>query len=343
MRAPALDPAALMPWLDAAGVQLDATSPVRLLAGGRSNRTLQLRTKDGGSVALRMAAPDAPAGAQRTMLREWRFISGLSETPVPVPGAIGFCDDLSILGVPFYVMAFVDGLTIDDIQSASTLAPDTRYRLGENLIRILAELHALNPAELGLEDVGKGHGFLQRQLQLWSRIWREWPGSAGFPEVDALHRELCGQLGLETAITLVHGDYKLGNAIADDRGSVLAVLDWELGTLGDPLSDLGWVLSQWPEPGEEGTGENGDASPTLAGGFPTRDDLIESYARVSGRDVSDAALFEAMGHWKSICEIAGVAHRAELSGGEAEGSHDLVPTIGARARRAAQLLGCSRV
>lgn len=338
MSDPELELSALVPWLDAAGVQLDDAVPVRLLAGGRSNRTLQLRTRDGGSVALRMAAPNAPAGALRTMAREWRFISGLADTAVPVPAAIGFCDDPEVLGAPFYVMSFVDGLMIDDIESASAVTSDIRYRLGEDLIRILAELHELKPAEVGLQDVGKGPGFLNRQLDLWSRIWGEWPGSARFPEVEAIHRELSSRVGPESAITLVHGDYKLGNAIADRRGSVLAVLDWELGTLGDPLSDLGWVLSQWPEPGEEGTGENGELSPTLAGGFPTREQLTETYVRVSGRDVGDLAMFEAMGHWKSVCEIAGVAHRAEGPGGESEGSHDLVPTIAARARRAAELL-----
>jgi aminoglycoside phosphotransferase (APT) family kinase protein len=337
----ALDLTSLRPWLRNLDVHLADPCSVQLLAGGRSNRTIRLETHDGGAVALRMAAPNAPAGALRTMVREWRLVSGLASTPVPVPDPIGFSDDAAIVGAPFYVMGFVDGLLVDNIETAARLSPQGRVRLGLDLVRVLAELHRVGPDDVGLADIGKGVGFLSRQLELWDRVWHQWPSSELFPTVEAVHRELAQRAKPESAITIVHGDYKLGNVIADQDGVVLAVLDWELGTLGDPISDIGWVLSQWPEPGEEGTGENGDQSPTLGGGFPNRKELVEAYADVSGRDVSDIDYFEAMGHWKSTCEIAGVAHRAEQPGHAAEGSHNLVPTIESRARRALELLtGC---
>lgn len=241
------------------------------------------------------------------MSREYKLIYGLHPTPVPVPSPLGFCDDPDVTGTHFYVMGFVDGHVLHDASVAeATYNPRQRKACGESYIDVLAEMHAVDPDAVGLGDLGRKEGYIARQLRRWYEQWnRSKTRELGL--VDELHDELTRRIPEQGPARVVHGDYRLGNCLTDDEGRVAAVLDWEIATLGDPLADLGYVLSHWFEPGE--TGQAHRTSPSIVEGFPTRAELVERYASRSHRDLSHLDYYVAFAHWKSVCIVEGVYAR----------------------------------
>ena len=237
---------------------------------------------------------------------------------MPVPRALGLCTDESVNGAPFYVMSFVEGHIVRDDRAAGQLPMATRARAGQSLVETLARLHAVDVDEVGLGDFARRDGYIARQLKRWHGQFTQSTvdGRPGPAVVDRVHELLAGRIPEQQGVAIVHGDYRLDNTVLDDDGNVLAILDWEICTLGDPLADLGLLLVYWAEPGDGDQALIGVA-PTALPGFALRADLQSRYAELSGRDVSAISYYRAFGFWKLACILQGV--HARYAGGAAAG------------------------
>jgi aminoglycoside phosphotransferase (APT) family kinase protein len=221
---------------------------------------------------------------------------------------VGSCPDATLIGAPFFVMEYVDGIVLADQDTAEReLDPTARFTAGISIVDLLGRLHGIDPAAVGLGDLGKGDGYLERQLRRWAnQVERLTLAQA---QAD-LMRDVLGRLRTappaQSGTAIVHGDFRPGNLIVGRDGAVLALLDWELCTLGDPLADLGWLLAYWGSP-------DGPplplAVPTRAAGFPTRDDVARRYAEATGRDVVDVDYYIAFALWRLAVILAGVQSR----------------------------------
>lgn len=312
-----------------------------LVAGGRSNLTFKV--VDGAKRAWILRRP--PTGhvlpTAHDMAREHRVISALQDTPVPVPRTIGLCEDASVNGAPFYVMEYLDGHVLRDAATATAVYDEAkRRRAGESLIDVLAALHQVDVEAVGLGDLARKDGYIERQLKRWYSQFQSSTAETGrrVPEVDEVHALLSSRVPDQGAATIVHGDYRLDNTMFDDDGNVIGVLDWEICTLGDPLADVGLLMVYWTE-ADDANMPLGIA-PTATPGFPTRAELRERYAARTGRDVSDLDFYVSFGYWKLACILEGVYTRyaGGSGGGDAasfEGFAAQVGVLAAAARDAA--------
>ena len=179
------------------------------------------------------------------MTREFRAISAMGPTAVPVPDALGLCTDESVNGAPFYVMTLVDGAVVDSIAAAAVDRPGARATMATDLADVLAELHGLDVDAIGLGDFARREGYIDRQIARWSKQW-ERSKTRDLPAVDDVAKQLADRVPAQQGVAVVHGDYRFGNCITDpSTGEIKAVLDWELCTLGDPLADVGYVGAHW--------------------------------------------------------------------------------------------------
>ncbi|MGH7898091.1 MAG: phosphotransferase family protein, partial [Candidatus Binatia bacterium] len=210
-------------------------------------------------------------------------------------------------GAPFYVMGFVPGVVMHDSGIAERDYPENKRRaIGESFIDVLADLHAVNVDEVGLGDLAKKEDYVARQLKRWYGQFQQ-SKTRELPAVDRQHDVLKAKIPKQGKATVVHGDYRIGNCISSPEGKIAAVLDWEICTLGDPLADVGYVMATWSEASDSMAASPG--VPSLLPGFPTRRELLERYARRSGREVSTIDYFTAFALWKSVCIIEGVYAR----------------------------------
>jgi len=242
------------------------------------------------------------------MGREHRIISALAPTEVPVAPAVGICEDESINGgVPFYVMEWVEGPVLRSQQEAEEHFDDRERRaIGERVADTLVAIHAVDADAVGLGELGKREGYVARQLRRWQGQWEGWK-TRELPLIEDVHRRLEARIPQQRETTLVHGDYRLDNMILATSGEVAAVVDWELCTLGDPLADVGMLMVYWSQPGDHMTALFDP--PTLAAGFPTREELKGRYAERSGRDLSEVDFFVALASWKLAIILEGVYAR----------------------------------
>jgi aminoglycoside phosphotransferase (APT) family kinase protein len=279
-----------------------------LIAGGHSNLTFQVTDRTGHEYVLRRPPLSHVLASAHDMGREHKIISALWPTAVPVPEALGFCADVSVNGAPFYVMAFVPGVVLHDAEIATKALDERRRRAcGESFVDVLADLHAVDVDAVGLGDLAKKEDYIARQLKRWYGQFQQ-SKTRELPAVDRVHDALKARIPPQGRASVVHGDYRLGNCITDPvRGAIVAVLDWEICTLGDPLADLGYVLATWTQSTDPVAGAPG--APSLAPGFPTRDEVLERYAKRSRRDVSKIDYYVAFAMWKSACIIEGVYAR----------------------------------
>jgi len=304
------------------GVALPLT--FELIAGGRSNLTFRVTDAGGRRYALRRPPLSHVLPTAHDMTREYRVISALGDTAVPVPRTYGLCEDVEVNERPFYVMEFVDGHIVRDAETARTaLTEAARHRAGRSLAETLAALHAVDVDEVGLADFAKRDGYIERQLRRWYEQFRnsQVDGVDTASIVGEVHDRLAADIPPQEGAAIVHGDYRLDNTVLGDDGSVRAVLDWEICTLGDPLADVGLLMVYWTEAGDQAAALLG-VTPTTVPGFATRADIKSWYAERSGRDLSRLDFYVAFGYWKLACILQGVY--ARYVGGAAAGDRSSV-------------------
>jgi len=277
------------------------------IAGGHSNLTYRVTGADGTRFVLRRPPLGHVLASAHDMGREFRIINGLQSSAVPVAPALGFCDDPAVNDAPFYVMGFVDGHVLRDRETAeATLSPAARRAASESLVDTMAAIHRVDLAAAGLSELGRHEGYIARQLKRWYGQWQQ-QKTRELPAVDRVHAELSRRIPEQGPATIVHGDYRLDNCMVGSDGHVMAVLDWEICTLGDPLADLGLLQVYWTGPNDASSAWTGSA--TTAEGFYDRAQLAERYAQVSGRDISALPFYVSFAYWKLACILEGVYAR----------------------------------
>ena len=282
-----------------------------LVAGGRSNLTFVVTDRAGARYVLRRPPTGHLLPTAHDMAREHRIISAMGPAGVPVPPALGLCEDPEVNGAPFYVMGFVDGVIArDESDVTAHFDEPARHRASLALIDTLADIHRADPDRIGLGDLGRKEGYIARQLKRWYANYQaanQARGGTPLPEMEQLHQRLSANTPEQGPATVVHGDYRLDNCVlAPDGSRVAAVLDWELCTLGDPLADMGQLMVYWPEPGERSALGH---APTALPGFATRDELITRYSERIGRDLPQLGFYVAFAYWKLACILEGVYAR----------------------------------
>jgi aminoglycoside phosphotransferase (APT) family kinase protein len=302
-----IDRAKVSAWLTENVEGLRAPFEFTLVAGGRSNLTFKVDDAAGRSVVLRRPPLSSVLATAHDVGREHKIISALGPTAVPVPDALGRCDDPEVNGSPFYVMSFVDGIIVRDATVGRDLTtPETRAVMGDSLVDVLADLHRIDPDDVGLGDLGRKEGYIERQLKRWSTQF-DASTTRDLPVVKDVHRRLAEAVPVQGPAAIAHGDYRLDNCICDPDGHLAAVLDWELCTLGDALADLGMLVITWAQEGDTRTARP-DAATQLPG-FPSRDEVVARYAERTGRDVSDLPYYCAFQYWRLACISEGVYAR----------------------------------
>lgn len=340
-RSRAFDLPAVERWFarHVAGVSLPLRS--ELIAGGHSNLTYRIADAGGRLFALRRPPLGDQPPSAHDVLREARILTALRSTAVPVPPIVGTCRDSAVTGAPFYVMEWVEGPILDRLARLEALLPTERDRrhAAFALVDTLAALHRIDVAAVGLADLGPHERYLERQL---ARMWRVWERTKTreLPLIDSLHERLKALCPTQRHTGLVHSDFRFGNLILRADGAPAAVLDWELCTIGDVLVDVGFLLANWDLPGDPWPNVWMEVPPTRGGGFPSRKELIERYARATGWDPQHIGYYQAFCLWR-IAIIAEGMKRRYASGAMGEQVADpeaLERRVRARAVRAAEVL-----
>ena len=281
-----------------------------LIAGGHSNLTYKLTDAAGRLYVLRRPPLGAVLATAHDMAREHRIISAIGKTEVPVPPALGLCEDEEVNDAPFYVMDYVEGhVLLDGASTEKLFREEERYRIGQSVIQVLADLHRVDPDEIGLGDLGRKEAYLARQLKRWRTQWDK-SKTRELAAMEEVHKALLARMPEQIGAGVVHGDYRLGNMLIGRDAKMAALLDWELCTLGDPMADVGYVMNNWDQPGEGSATMRGAAlAPTMAGGFPGREVFLERYVELTGRDVSQVDYYRAFQYWRLAAIVEGVLSR----------------------------------
>ena len=341
---PGIDkPLRLAKWLAGAGLtDLGELRAVQLISGGRSNLTYRLDL-DGGTIVLRRPPLGHVLPTAHDMSREYRVITALRDTAVPVPRPLASCPDADVVGAPFYLMQFVDGRVLRTAQDGAELSSDQAAELSNLMAETLAAIHGVDIAAVGLADFGRPEGYLARQLARWQRQ-RELSNTRELPGYAELVERLAKGMPASSDGTLVHGDFRLDNTLVrlSRPSRVAAVVDWEMSTLGDPLADLGLTLSYWADGAAGLPDVTVGATVTSLPGFWSRDEFAARYAELTGRDVSGIGYYIAFGYFKLAIVLEGIharylAHQTVGEGFEREGpavltlierAHQMLDTLG---------------
>lgn len=306
MKQPAGPEPQLTRWLCDAGL-LTAPLTFERLKGGNSNVTVRVDDAVGRSVVLRRP-PDAAQPGTYNLAREHEILAGLARTDVPAPAALAYCSDRSVWGADFSVAEYVVGWHIADVNSVRSVPAEVRARIGEAVVRTLAVINRASAREMGVEYLVRG-GYLRRQIARWASQVAA-ADSPRLRQFEAVRARLEEHLPNRAATTLLHGDYRVDNCLLSTSGDVAAVVDWELAAFGDPLVDLALLYAYWDYPGspnDEGIGL--PPAPTAEPGFPTKEQIIATYARYSGYNVDDLAPYIGFAYWKIACIGEGVLWR----------------------------------
>lgn len=302
---PGIDHDRVSEWLVANVEGATAPFTFTLIEGGRSNLTYRVTGADGTRYVLRRPPLGHVLATAHDMAREHRIISAVGSTGVPVPATLGLCPDDEVNGAPFYVMSFVDGVVLDSPELGATVPADARVALSHHLIDVLADLHAVDVDAVGLGELARRDGYVERQLRRWTTQWEK-SKTRELPVVDEVAATLAADIPTQQGASIAHGDFRFGNCLVDvDAQRVAAVLDWELCTLGDPLADLGYLGVYWADT----NGVSRPNDPTGAGGYPSHDDLVERYAARTGRDVSRIDYYVAFSAFRLAVISEGVYAR----------------------------------
>jgi aminoglycoside phosphotransferase (APT) family kinase protein len=334
----ALPCAAVAGWLATRDVAVEPPLQASLITGGRSNLTYRIADAAGRPWVLRRPPLAGVIASAHDVLREYRIMAALAGSAVPVPPMVAACDDLDVIGVPFFVMGYIDGVVPRDQATAEAqLTEAARAAAGASLVDALVALHAIDPAQVGLASLGQGNDYVSRQLVRWERQLER----LGIAEDAGLHDVLVRlQAGVpeQREVTIVHGDFRPGNVIVGPDGRVRALLDWELATLGDPLADLGWFMAYWGAPGDGLP----LPVPTRAVGFEPRERLTARYAQLTGRSLDDLDFYLAFALWRLAAIIAGVNARARMGAygtASVDVADDRVRQLAEAARAATEVAG----
>ena len=306
---PGISADAVTDWM-AANID-GVTPPLRfeIIVGGHSNLTYSVWDAAGSHYVLRRPPLGAVLATAHDMGREHKIISAVGPTSVPVPPALGMCDDESVNDAPFYIMGFVEGTVIDSAEVAASALPQAqqRWRLGQSVVTVLADLHTIDVDAIGLGDLARKEAYLDRQLKRWRKQWEN-SKTRELPAMESVYDLLVAAKPDQKYTGIVHGDYRIGNMIIGADATVAAVLDWELCTLGDTLADVGYVMNNWVQPGEPGD-EPPAAAPTTVGGFQSREELVAAYSERTGFDVGDVSYYQAFQYWRLAAIVEGVKAR----------------------------------
>lgn len=307
---------------------------------GHSNVTYLIKRDGERFVLRRPPRPPVPPSAN-DVLRESRILRALQQTDVPTPDVLAVCDDESVIGAPFYVMPFLEGHVITTEMPPALDNPQERRRTAFELVDTLARIHAVDWEHHGLDTLAKHTGYLERQVNRFLGLW-EYSKTRELPVVQEVGEWLQANLPDTPQTTIVHGDYRLGNTMFADEAParLVAVFDWEMATLGDPLADLGYMTATWSRP-DGGFGTTFDLTMVTHGeGFPERGELVERYAEQSGRDVTDLKWYQALAIWKATVFMEGNYKRAMLGNSDdpyLKSFGDAIPQLGEAAKRITQL------
>ncbi|MGN6372637.1 MAG: phosphotransferase family protein [Solirubrobacteraceae bacterium] len=289
------------------------------IGDGHSNVTYSIEREQGPAVVLRRPPRGPLPPSAHDVLREARLLRALQDTPVRVPRVLAVCEEAGVIGCPFYVMERVEGEVIVSELPPSLDTPEQRKRIGEELIDALVEIHAVDWRAVGLEGFGKPSGYLERQLRRFGGLW-ELNKTRDIPAVERVRDWLASNLperggapGGAMQATIVHGDYRLGNTMfaAHAPARLVAVFDWEMATIGDPLADVGYMCMFWTEAGDPGGGLREHLGKvTRQEGFQTRAELIARYEERSGRSMRELRWYTTLALWKSVVFMEGNYKRA---------------------------------
>lgn len=296
-------------WLAVHGVENDGPLTFTKVSGGHSNLTCIVSTQDGRNFVVRRPPLGPVSTGAHNVVREYRLLDALRATSIPIPRALSLCEDSSVTGAPFYVMEWLDGRVIATAEDAESFLPDheARQRIGSDLVDALVRLHAVEPSEVGLGT--RNHpdpiGRLLERIQRTSLEQK----TSEIPVVARLRARLTSMKPVTVKIGIVHGDFRLGNVMVDEEGRLIGILDWELYMVNDVLLDVGIFLNSWQEPADGWPQVWMSTPPTLAGGFPTRESMLERYSTLTGSDVSAIAYYRAVAYWRMAIIADGMKAR----------------------------------
>ena len=307
----AVPPERLGPWVAEHVPGASGTVEVTQIAGGSSNLTFRVQDGDHDWVLRRPPLSHVLATAH-DMGREHRMQAALQATEVPVATQIAACDDPSVIGAPFYMMARLDGVVYDDVDATASLSQEQGLAASYELVDVLARLHAVDYENVGLGDFGRPAGYLERQVKRWQTQWEK-SKTVEIPAVDEVSQRLERHLPTDSRNAIVHGDYSFNNTMfrRDDPTRMQAVLDWEMSTLGDPLTDVGMVAVYWTDVGEIMWRNRKPQAHRANAGFPDVDTLLARYEQSSGTDLSQIDFYRAFATYKLAVIAQGGARRVE--------------------------------
>ncbi|GCA96690.1 phosphotransferase family protein [Mycolicibacterium sp. NCC-Tsukiji] len=301
---PGLDLDRLGAWLSATVPGAGATLSATLIAGGKSNLTYRVTDGDSSWIVRRPPVGELLATAH-DMSREYRMMSALAPTAVPVPAMYGFCDDASVLGAPFYVMAEIDGTPYRQAAELTALGAERTRLISERLVDTLVAVHSVDPASVGLADFGRPEGFLGRQVGRWHKQFAA-ARTRDLPVMEKLYDALSQRVPADSAPGIVHGDYRLDNVLFDSGDRPAAVIDWELATIGDSLTDLALMVA-YGQLAASGNGEVSDVSE--APGFLTEQEIIDRYNAGIDRPLGDFGFYLGLAFFKMAGIFEGIHYR----------------------------------
>ncbi len=312
----ALDLDALRGYLADQGIPILGPLTATVITGGRSNLTFKVHDDMHAWVVRRPPTAGLTPSAH-DVGREFRIVEALQRTAVPVAPAIANCADASVMGFPFSVVGYVPGRVLRTQVDLTGLSKGEISRCHREMIRVLVELHAVSYRDVGLEEFGRPEGFVERQVRRWRQQWTR-VATRELVEVDRLYRSLCGRLPPPMEASLVHGDYRIDNTLLDPRnvGRVLALVDWEMATLGDPLTDVATMCAYRHPEFDHVVGE---PAASTSDRWPTVDKIVEDYGAESGRDLCNFDFYMGLAYFKLAVIAEGIGSRYLAGAGDGPG------------------------